>query len=78
MRVKLIFVCGKEIVGEALRVGSKVTLVKPGQRVGVGAQSYSCLDCRQCANDNETYCKSLCSFHSRNIHSLFAEFRIHN
>ncbi|TGO42449.1 hypothetical protein BHYA_0008g00390 [Botrytis hyacinthi] len=48
---------GHEIVGEALRVGPKVTLVKPGQRVGVGAQSYSCLQCRQCKNDNETYCR---------------------
>jgi len=48
---------GHEIVGEALRVGPKVTLIKPGQRVGVGAQSYSCLECRQCKNDNETYCQ---------------------
>lgn len=46
-----------EIVGTALRVGPKVTLVKPGQRVGVGAQSYACLDCRQCKADNETYCR---------------------
>jgi hypothetical protein len=38
-------------------VGPKVTLIKEGQRVGVGAQSYSCLDCRQCKNDNETYCR---------------------
>ncbi|EAA28495.1 GroES-like protein [Neurospora crassa] len=48
---------GHEIIGTALRVGPKVTLIKPGQRVGVGAQSYSCLDCRQCKNDNETYCR---------------------
>ncbi|EPE10812.1 nadp-dependent alcohol dehydrogenase 6 [Ophiostoma piceae UAMH 11346] len=48
---------GHEIVGKAIRVGSKVTLIKEGQRVGVGAQSYSCLDCRQCNNDNETYCR---------------------
>ncbi|RYP21250.1 hypothetical protein DL765_002389 [Monosporascus sp. GIB2] len=48
---------GHEIVGRALRVGPKVTLVKEGQRVGVGAQSYSCLECRQCKNNNETYCK---------------------
>ncbi|KAH9903617.1 alcohol dehydrogenase-like protein [Xylariomycetidae sp. FL2044] len=47
---------GHEIVGKALRVGPKVTLIKEGQRVGVGAQSWSCLDCRQCKNDNETYC----------------------
>ncbi|OTA66513.1 GroES-like protein [Hypoxylon sp. EC38] len=47
---------GHEIVGKALRVGPKVTLIKEGQRVGVGAQSWSCLECRQCKNDNETYC----------------------
>ncbi|KAN0114805.1 putative NADP-dependent alcohol dehydrogenase 6 [Hyaloscypha variabilis] len=47
---------GHEIVGTALRVGPKVTLIKPGERVGVGAQSYSCLKCKQCKNDNETYC----------------------
>ena len=44
-------------MGKAIRVGPKVTLVKEGQRVGVGAQSYSCLNCRQCKNDNETYCR---------------------
>jgi len=50
---------GHEIIGKALRVGSKVTLIKPGQRVGVGAQIYSCLKCRQCKNNNETYCREL-------------------
>lgn len=48
---------GHEIVGKAIKVGSKVDTVKVGDRVGVGAQSYSCLDCKQCKNDNETYCK---------------------
>lgn len=33
-----------------------MTLVKEGQRVGVGAQSFSCGECKQCKNDNETYC----------------------
>ncbi|KAI0425923.1 NADP-dependent alcohol dehydrogenase-like protein [Xylaria sp. FL1042] len=47
---------GHEIVGKAIRVGPKVTLIKEGERVGVGAQSWSCLECRQCKNDNETYC----------------------
>ncbi|KAI1759320.1 NADP-dependent alcohol dehydrogenase-like protein [Hypoxylon sp. FL1150] len=47
---------GHEIVGKAVKVGPKVTLIKEGQRVGVGAQSWSCLECRQCKNDNETYC----------------------
>ncbi|CAG8983504.1 hypothetical protein HYALB_00004305, partial [Hymenoscyphus albidus] len=48
---------GHEIVGTAVRIGPKVTLIKEGSRVGVGAQSYSCLECRQCKADNETYCK---------------------
>ncbi|RDL37434.1 putative cinnamyl alcohol dehydrogenase [Venustampulla echinocandica] len=48
---------GHEVVGKAIRVGPKVTLIKQGQRVGVGAQVFSCLDCRQCKNDNETYCR---------------------
>ncbi|KFA63126.1 hypothetical protein S40285_04780 [Stachybotrys chlorohalonatus IBT 40285] len=47
---------GHEVVGKVLKVGSKVSLVEVGQRVGVGAQVYSCLECRQCKNDNETYC----------------------
>ncbi|CAG8009286.1 unnamed protein product [Penicillium salamii] len=45
-----------EIIGRAIRVGPKVTLIKEGERVGVGAQSYSCGECKQCRNDNETYC----------------------
>ncbi|PNY26498.1 NADP-dependent alcohol dehydrogenase 6 [Tolypocladium capitatum] len=53
---------GHEIVGKVLKVGPKVTLAKVGQRVGVGAQMYSCGECRQCKNDNETYC-------SRKIHT---------
>ncbi|KAI1322608.1 GroES-like protein [Xylariaceae sp. FL0255] len=48
---------GHEIVGHAVWVGPKVTLVKEGQRVGVGAQVYSCGECKECKEDNETYCQ---------------------
>jgi alcohol dehydrogenase (NADP+) len=48
---------GHEVIGTAVRVGPKVTLVKEGQRVGVGAQIWSCLECKQCKEDNETYCR---------------------
>ncbi|KAI9736666.1 MAG: hypothetical protein M1834_000870 [Cirrosporium novae-zelandiae] len=47
---------GHEIIGIAKKVGPKVTLVKLGQRVGVGASSYACLECRQCKANNEQYC----------------------
>ncbi|QSZ30695.1 hypothetical protein DSL72_000253 [Monilinia vaccinii-corymbosi] len=47
---------GHEMIGKVLRVGPKVTLVKPGDRVGVGAQVQSCMKCPQCKSDNENYC----------------------
>ncbi|KAL4880600.1 chaperonin 10-like protein [Aspergillus karnatakaensis] len=51
---------GHEIVGTAVRVGSEVKDIKVGDRVGVGAQSESCLgrkgDCEECASGNEPYC----------------------
>ncbi|BCR87847.1 NAD(P)-dependent alcohol dehydrogenase [Aspergillus chevalieri] len=52
---------GHEIIGVAVRVGSSVTNgIKIGDRVGVGAQSESCLgrlgDCPDCAMGLEQYC----------------------
>jgi len=52
---------GHEIVGTAVRVGSKVENgIKVGDRVGVGAQSGSCLkpDCEECSHDSENYCQA--------------------
>ncbi|KAF3939383.1 hypothetical protein ABW19_dt0208626 [Dactylella cylindrospora] len=48
---------GHEIVGRVVNVGPKVTSVEVGQRVGMGAQCWSCGTCKQCKNNNETYCK---------------------
>ncbi|KAL3464584.1 chaperonin 10-like protein [Aspergillus heterothallicus] len=52
---------GHEIIGTAVRVGSQVSHIKVGDRVGVGAQGESCLsrngDCEDCASGNEQYCK---------------------
>jgi alcohol dehydrogenase (NADP+) len=50
-------VCGHEIVGHAVRVGDKVKSIKVGDRVGVGASSWSCGECAACKSDNEQYCK---------------------
>jgi len=47
---------GHEIVGKVTHVGSDVSEFKVGQRVGVGAQVLSCLDCDRCNSDNENYC----------------------
>ncbi|MCJ1413367.1 hypothetical protein MMC19_007472 [Ptychographa xylographoides] len=47
---------GHEVVGKAVKVGSKVSTIKVGDRVGVGAQIWACLKCPQCKSDNENYC----------------------
>ncbi|CAD6568044.1 MAG: hypothetical protein ASARMPREDX12_001050 [Alectoria sarmentosa] len=59
-----IFPCcvGHEIVGTAVKVGSKAERgIKVGDRVGVGAQSSSCLkpDCEECASGMENHCVNM-------------------
>jgi alcohol dehydrogenase (NADP+) len=53
-------VVGHEIVGHAVRVGSKAEKgIKIGDRVGVGAQSASCLkpECEECTSGLEQHCQ---------------------
>lgn len=53
---------GHEIVGKAVRVGSKAEKgIKVGDRVGVGAQNASCLkpDCYECAAGLEQHCQHM-------------------
>jgi D-arabinose 1-dehydrogenase-like Zn-dependent alcohol dehydrogenase len=58
-------VVGHEIVGVAVRVGSEVApTIRPGDRVGVGAQSDSCRgrdgeECAECASGEENYCSGM-------------------
>lgn len=47
---------GHEVIGKVVKVGPKVSTVRVGDRVGVGAQIHSCLECKQCKSDNENYC----------------------
>lgn len=49
-------VVGHEIAGVATRVGNKVTNVKVGDRIGVGAQSGSCHECKRCKAGFENLC----------------------
>ena len=48
---------GHEIVGEVLKVGSKVDKFKEGDRIGVGCMIDSCGECEMCKNDLENYCQ---------------------
>jgi len=54
--IKVPLVVGHEIAGYAVRVGSAVKTVKPGDRVGIGAQIGSCYSCKNCKTNNENYC----------------------
>lgn len=49
-------VVGHEIVGTVISIGDKVTSIKVGQRVGIGAKSSACGECHRCLNHNEQYC----------------------
>ena len=50
------FVPGHEAVGTVRAVGSHVTTVKPGDRVGLGWYSKSCMHCRQCMGGDHNLC----------------------
>jgi alcohol/geraniol dehydrogenase (NADP+) len=50
------FVPGHEVVGTITAVGDHVTTLKPGQTVGVGWFSGSCLKCRQCMSGDQNLC----------------------
>ena len=50
-------ITGHEVVGKVTAVGPKVKDFKVGDRAGVGAQVWSCMDCNRCKNNNENYCK---------------------
>ncbi|KAK4162874.1 NADP-dependent alcohol dehydrogenase 6 [Cladorrhinum sp. PSN259] len=50
---------GHEVIGKAVNVGNAVKSIKKGDRVGVGAQVWSCLKCENCNNANENYCPHL-------------------
>ncbi|GMG29859.1 unnamed protein product [Ambrosiozyma monospora] len=49
-------IVGHEIIGKVVKIGSKVTLHKLGDRVGLGAQAFCCLQCNRCKSHNEQYC----------------------
>jgi alcohol/geraniol dehydrogenase (NADP+) len=47
---------GHEVVGTVAAMGPAVTHLKKGQRVGLGWQSGSCMECEWCVRGDETCC----------------------
>jgi propanol-preferring alcohol dehydrogenase len=54
--VRVPIVPGHEVVGAVERVGSRVTLVEAGERVGVPWLGFSCGHCDYCAEGRENLC----------------------
>lgn len=53
------FVPGHEIVGTVSELGSGVSELKQGDRVGVGWQGRSCMECEWCLQGEEQLCKDI-------------------
>lgn len=53
------FVPGHEIVGEVIAVGGEVKNLKPGNLVGLGWNSASCMHCNQCMDGNHHLCNTV-------------------
>ena len=53
------FVPGHEIVGNVSALGSKVTVLKEGDRVGIGWQARSCGECEWCIRGEENLCPEI-------------------
>ena len=55
------FVPGHEIVGKVTEMGSRVTEVKAGDRLGAGWQGRSCGECEWCLKGEEQLCRKIVS-----------------
>jgi uncharacterized zinc-type alcohol dehydrogenase-like protein len=66
------FVPGHEVVGTIRSVGTEVDASREGQRVGVGWQSGSCMECEWCIRGEEHFCPLQRATCHRN-HGGFAE-----
>jgi len=49
-------VVGHEIIGHVINVGSEVSELKKGQRVGVGPQTGNCGNCSECHRGQQQFC----------------------
>ena len=67
-------VCGHEVVGKVVRIGSSVVGLNQGQRVGVGWYKGACLNCEWCLKGEEQHCPNVIPTCSNGHHGGFADF----
>ena len=66
------FVGGHEAIGTVVDVGTAVSHVEPGDKVGLGGHSGYCMTCEQCLNGDHNLCRSLIAT-VPNHHGAFAD-----
>lgn len=53
------FVPGHEVIGEVTEIGNEVKNVKPGDIIGLGWNSGSCMHCNSCMNGSHHLCETV-------------------
>jgi alcohol dehydrogenase, propanol-preferring len=66
---------GHQVVGRIVATGSNVTLLKPGDRVGVGWIFSSCGKCSHCLSGNDNLCREFRAT-GRDMNGGYAEYMV--
>lgn len=68
-------VLGHEGIGRVVAVGTGVTRIEPGARVGIGFVYGTCGHCRECMSGHETHCGEVTST-GVHVNGCFAEYAV--
>ncbi|WP_220417479.1 zinc-dependent alcohol dehydrogenase family protein [Dyadobacter frigoris] len=72
---KLPLIPGHEIIGTVVKTGSDVSMLKPGDLVGIPWLGYTCGYCRYCLKDQENLCENAL-FTGYTMDGGFAEYTV--